>query len=79
MHPHTRILFDDWMRKLDKHRFITYENSFEMRTTMYDAMSACWKYFTVDTRHQVLRKVENFTGTCCRMKIYGKREYYLSC
>ena len=43
MHPHTRVLFDKWMGKLEKCEFLTAENLFETRTTMCDAMSVYCK------------------------------------
>ena len=43
MNPHPCSTFDVWIRNLEDCGFISAEKFFETRTTLYDAMPACWK------------------------------------
>ena len=58
MHPHTRVPFDEWIRKLDKHLFLTAEKFFEIRTTIYDAMRECRKQLNYEKRYHVLLNID---------------------
>ena len=54
MHPHTRVPFNEWIKKLDERGFLSAEKFFEKRTTLYDAMPACWKRLTIELRQSVM-------------------------
>ena len=54
MHPRIRSTFDMWIRKLDDRRFLSAEKFFEKRTTLYDAIPACWKKLDVDQCQAVM-------------------------
>jgi len=64
--PKTRIPFADWIKKLDKKGvLLSGEQFFVKRTSLYDAMPACWQRLSVEDRHSVI--------TCIK-KIYDRAD-----
>jgi hypothetical protein len=53
--PKTRIPFNEWIKKLDKKGvLLSGEQFFKTRTSLYDAMPACWTKLSVENRHSVI-------------------------
>ena len=64
MQPHTCSTFDVWIIKLDDCGFPSAEKFFEERTTLYDAIPACWKKLDVNQSQSVMGIISdayNFT------------------
>ena len=63
MHPKYRVPFDEWIKILDTRGFLSAERYFTKRTSLYDAMPACWKRLSVEHRHGVLSTIRNIYAT----------------
>ena len=59
MHPHNRVSYK-WLEVLDKRGFLSAEQFFENRNSLYDAISYCWKKLTVDHRQEVIQIIDDF-------------------
>ena len=73
MHPHTRVSFDKWLEVLDKRGFLSAEQFFDNRNSLYDAMPACWKKLTLDHRQEVIQIIDDVYKSVPANKRYGQK------
>jgi hypothetical protein len=64
--PKTRVPFNEWIKRLDKKGvLLSGEQFFKTRTSLYDAMPACWTKLSVEAMHSVITIIK---------KIYDRAE-----
>jgi len=57
-----RVTFKEWTKQLDDHdTLVSGEKFSEKRTSLFDAMHACWTNFSAKHRHEVLTVIK---GAC---------------
>jgi hypothetical protein len=77
MHPQTRVPFNDWIKKLDDRGFLSADKFFEKRTSLYDAMPACWKRLTVEQRNKVMGTIrEVYKSTHVNKRVWTKQNVF---
>ena len=74
MHPHTHVLFYNWLEVLDKHGFLSAENFFENTNLLCDAMPYFWKKLTVDHRQEVIQIIDEVNKSVPETKRSGHKE-----
>ena len=72
MHPHTRVLFDEWMRKLDKRVFLTSEKHLRQELHCIMLCRNVLNYLLSRNGIKSLARLTKFTGTCHQMKRCGQ-------
>ena len=73
MHPHKRVPFNAWIKKLYNRGFLSAE-TFKNRTTIYDAMPACCKRLTVEQHQLVMGTIwEVYRSSPSNEKVWTKQ------
>jgi len=58
--PSTRLGFEGWIRELGRRGvLLSGEKFYTKRTSLFDAMPACWVKLSVEQRHEVLTIIQN--------------------
>jgi len=70
--PSTRVGFKEWIKRLDDRGVLSSgEKFFTKRTSLFDAMPACWVNMSVEHRHEVLTIIKGVyeTAALCDAKV----------
>jgi hypothetical protein len=73
--PKTRVPFNEWIKRLDKKGvLLSGEHFFKTRTSLYDAMPACWTKLSVEARHSVTTIIKRSMTELksCRNHFFGR-------
>jgi len=70
--PSARVGFKEWIKRLDDRGVLSSgEKFFAKRTSLFDAMPACWANMSVEHRHKVLTIIKDVceTAALCNTKV----------